>query len=175
MLAWSASTRCEPANLVGALVAERRILGEAEEGVRVGGHRPVCFGPEEESPGVLGHRFQHVESAFTGSASLDDDQGLLDQHLEQSKDLPGREHAAARGDLLDHGQRRTTTEHGEQPEQALLLRCQQAVAPVECGPHGLLSARQITGCRRCELLEPVEQCLRGQQPQVRRRQLDRQR
>jgi hypothetical protein len=114
----------------------------------------------EEAAGVLRDGFEHVETVTAGAH-----EGVLGELVEDPEYVADGAVVAGLRHGLDRLESGAAAERPEQREEALLAGIEQAVAPVEGGPHGALPLGQVAGSRhRAGGLQSVEECGRSQQP-----------
>src|SRR5262249_36950961 len=95
------------------------------------------------------------------------------QQAALEKDLDGIEIRAT--DLVRRIEPKTAGENADAREEALYFDVQEIVAPIECRAKRLLPLRPVARYAAKHvraLVEPREECLRGQQPHARGRELD---
>ncbi len=154
----------EPLALVGAA---EPILG-ARHQLDVGAGVPVTDGAcvLELFERVLTDGLEHAEPAVgTGQQALVGERRDPVERLEPAHRLGGFEREAA-------------GEHAELREQPLGLRFEQVIAPADRGAQRLLALRRVAGAAAEQIepaREPVEDVLRREDLDPRRRELDRQR
>jgi hypothetical protein len=90
---------------------------------------------------VLADRLQHPESRLF-LRLLHRHKGLLHQAAVEFQDLPGNR-SVPRADRLGRLKRPAAGEDGQPPEEGLLARAEQVVAPGERVAHGALAAGQV--------------------------------
>ena len=115
---------------------------------------------------ILADRVEHAEAA----AAPPPNQALLDERLEDV------ELGVAYG--LRRVERKAAGEHRQPPEELLLVRLEQLVAPLDRRAQRALARRGVArgaGEERQAPVEPGEQLLRIEQREARRRELDRER
>lgn len=114
--------------------------------------------------------FEHPEPGGVGVLGVRQHQRVLDEGLEPLQD-PVRTR-----DRLDGVQGEPVDERGEHPEQPLLVVREQLVAPVDGRSHRPLPWRQVAGAASGDdLVEPLQDRARGEEPGPRGRQLQRER
>jgi hypothetical protein len=134
-------------------------------------------GPRELLLGVLADGLKHPEARLLAGTDGALDQAAVDQYPEPLEHVASRQVSAA-ADGLGRFQRPATGEDGQAPEQRLLTRAEQVVAPGERLAQRLLALRQVgrpAGQQRESPVQSPQQGPRRQQPRPRRRQLDGQR
>ncbi len=127
----------------------------------------------EQLEGVLADRGEHAETNRPSGLLRPPEQAVVQQRGERRQHV---KRFAACG--LGRRKRPTPDEHRQPLEQAALRIAEKRVAPVECSPKRLLACREIDAAARehgKRAIEPREQVLRGEQPDVRRRELERER
>ena len=126
----------------------------------------------------LADRLEHRHAGLPAGDVDETDEALLGQRRQPGEDIEDDVVGSFgmggnRFDCLDLG----IGEDGQQLEQALLCWVEQVIAPVHRGPQGLLSLGQVArpAAQQCQpVLESIAEHLRGEQPHVRRGELDRQ-
>ena len=138
-------------------------------GLLAAGHQPL--------PRELTHRLEHQVARLIPAVRQQVDQALVDerrhaiQHIERTV-------AARVADLPRGVEREAAGEDGEAPEERLLVRGEQVVAPGDRVAHRLLPGRQVAVAARQERqapLQPGQQCRRREDLDAGGGQLDRQR
>ncbi len=133
----------EPFDLVRALVPGGRLFDEAEMDASVGAPDASRTLADQQASGVLRNGFEQLKTVAANA-----NERVLGELVQESKDVAGGELIAVLGHCLDRLQSGAATKRPEQREQALLIGIEQAVAPVEGGPHGALPFRQVACSRR---------------------------
>src|SRR5262249_3769021 len=103
---------------------------------------------------VLADRLQHPEAGLAVGVRPPEEKALLEQRIEPIQDGSGR--AVVTADALGRLGPRAADEHGQPPEQPLLLLREQAVAPVDRvaqRPLALVDVARSTGQQRQPLVE----------------------
>ena len=129
------------------------LLGHREEMLRVTAARCVRLARhQQELVSVLTHRLEHLEATVqVPEHALVDDRGQLVE--------VGSRHRLRSRPVEPSG------EHGESPEELLLVRRHQVVAPVDRGTKRLLPCRRVTRAALEHVetpAEPFEQLTRRQ-------------
>ena len=137
--------------------------------------RLLAAGLELEA-GVVAHAVE--QTVAWRIAAIDGHERAIDQRAQGVQHLPlvqagvGRQALPQQG---DQAEREATGEHRHAPEQGLLRRCQQLVAPVEGGHQGLVAvghARAVASEQAESLIEALYHAGQAQQGHARGRQLD---
>jgi len=155
--------------VLGGVLGERQVV----QGVPAAQLAPLA-GSLEPLEAVLTDRLEHRDAEGTGAVSAAQ-QALVVQRGHHvgcvETKLIGLAH---RFDRLD---RRSTREDGQAPEHRLLTVVEQLVAPVDRPTQGPLPFRDVpaAGEKREAPVEPGKDVSRLEQPNPRRRELDRQR
>src|SRR5262249_12467415 len=126
--------------------------------------------------GVLANRLQHPEAGLAVGVRAPDEKTLLEQRIEPVEDRSGAAVMAA--NALGRFGPTAADEHGQPPEQPLLLLREQTVAPVDRVPQrplALVDVARSAGQQRQPLVETAKERDGGERPLPGRRELDRER
>jgi hypothetical protein len=167
----------EPALLIGSCQVGCGCCGEVEHHMSVRFARRIGLtGRLERCDAERANRLQQAESRFAAHVALAPHEASLDQSAQSLEDVHAARDAPADG--FGRLEREATHEHGKAPEQSLLGSREQLVTPANGSTERLMPFGQIARTTLEQIEPPTqsgEQCLRREEPDPRRRQLERER